>query len=59
VNLFRWIRSWFRKPEPPPAPRVIVARAAKDEAAGLFPSRLVRGNAIRSFQSRSVRGNAA
>ena len=59
MNIFKWIRRWFRKPESPPESRVIVARAAKNEMGGPYPARLVRGNAIQSFRSRAVRGNAA
>jgi hypothetical protein len=51
MRLFRWIRSWFRKPEPPPRPTIF---------HGVPQSgRPVRGNACRSFPSRPARGNAA
>jgi hypothetical protein len=52
VILIRWIRGWFRKPEPTP-PHVIVARTV------FQTGRPVRGNAVQPFHSRPVRGNAA
>ena len=52
MKLFRWIRGWFRKPQPTP-PRAPVARVVP------LPGRVIRGNAVGSFYSRPVRGNAA
>jgi hypothetical protein len=52
MKLFRWLRSWFRKPQPTP-PRLTVVRGVPQSG------RPVRGNACRSFPSRPSRGNAA